>query len=182
MYFYTDGLKRKSARDSKSSEQQAVKSLQTTVESLSKEKRSRGSHTSFLESEPGLHEIDVNAEGGVLFPKDSVPLRKLEKHATKLWYQYEHEVEPLYQERAVYNLYVKPSAGLSEQNLGATSAAAASAAIPSIVGGQLASSAVRPQARSTRAGHPHRVGCERGNRGEMKLTPESRRRLASDRA
>eukprot|EP00971_Amphidinium_carterae_P201841 4005103-Amphidinium_carterae.1 len=70
----------------------------------------------------------VNAEGGMLFPKDSAPGqqgRKLEEYATKLWHKCKHLVVPLYQERGLYNLYVKPSAGLSEQNLGATSAEAA---------------------------------------------------------
>eukprot|EP00971_Amphidinium_carterae_P349858 6491266-Amphidinium_carterae.1 len=47
--------------------------------------------------------------GGMLFPQDSVPRRKLEGYANKLWYKYENLAVPLYQENGVYNLYVNPS-------------------------------------------------------------------------
>eukprot|EP00971_Amphidinium_carterae_P203947 4047297-Amphidinium_carterae.1 len=90
----------------------------------------------------------MNAEGGVLFPRDSLPVRKLEEYATKLWYKHESLVVPLYQDNGVYNMYVKPSTCLSsEQNSRATSIEAASALLP-LSGGQPASSAVRPQVRS----------------------------------
>eukprot|EP00971_Amphidinium_carterae_P315410 6269300-Amphidinium_carterae.1 len=46
-------------------------------------------------------------------------------HAAKLRDGYERLAVPLYQEKGVYNLYVKRSAGLNGQNLGATSAEAA---------------------------------------------------------
>eukprot|EP00971_Amphidinium_carterae_P007297 144494-Amphidinium_carterae.1 len=45
----------------------------------------------------------LTSEGGVLFPKDSVPGRELERYVDKLWSKYPEQVIPLYQESGVYN-------------------------------------------------------------------------------
>eukprot|EP00971_Amphidinium_carterae_P248511 4933413-Amphidinium_carterae.1 len=55
----------------------------------------------------------LNSDGGVLFPKDSLPGKKLEKHTQQLWEKYQHLAIPLYQENGVYNMYIQPSAELS---------------------------------------------------------------------
>eukprot|EP00971_Amphidinium_carterae_P164200 3255022-Amphidinium_carterae.1 len=45
----------------------------------------------------------LTGEGGVLFPKDSVPGTALERYVNELWFKYEKQAIPLYQEHGVYN-------------------------------------------------------------------------------
>eukprot|EP00971_Amphidinium_carterae_P304310 6047353-Amphidinium_carterae.1 len=84
----------------------------------------------------------LTGEAGVLFAKDSLPGRELERYANELWFKHQKQAIPLYQENGVYNLYVRPSADLSatetasavgeglsnQQNLGANSTEACKAA------------------------------------------------------
>eukprot|EP00971_Amphidinium_carterae_P292634 5809370-Amphidinium_carterae.1 len=58
-------------------------------------------------------------EGGVLFPKDSLPGREVERYANELWFKHQKQAIPFYQENGVHNLYVRPSADLRAAETGA---------------------------------------------------------------
>eukprot|EP00971_Amphidinium_carterae_P103469 2048482-Amphidinium_carterae.2 len=129
------------------------------------------------------HVAFLTGEGGVLFPKDSLPGRELERYANELWYKHKKQTIPLYQENGVYNLYVQPSADLSAtETAGAVSAG--------LSGNQAARSAARAGlSRTETASAPAsfavyimrpQVRPVQGNPAELAANEETGERLVPD--
>eukprot|EP00971_Amphidinium_carterae_P021407 422258-Amphidinium_carterae.1 len=108
----------------------------------------------------------LTSERGVLFPKDSLAGRELERYANELWNKHQKQAIPLYQENGVYNLYVRPSADLSATE---TASAVRRKCGTPFVGGQPACLAVRPQ-----------VGLVQGTPAELAANEETGETLAPD--